>query len=233
MVSVRTGEGGYTTLLVPVFFSVDSRGGDVRFRGLEVLRGDEPCIAPLARIADPQQFGVVFPALLPPDWASRPLHQTLAGIESGRAEGESTFVTMAAGLPLTRRQLIAPLVVPDTIFQADEVQRTSRATWTMNGESPSPFGYLVLFNPVQLEPAGRFIVEGDLHAGGLSVGIIRDNRWLVHGEITEPGHFIAVFATQSPEPGSLVVANFLPGRSSKNSFEIVRAGWLADDGSPE
>jgi len=92
--------------------------------------------------------------------------------------------------------------------------------------------YLLQFRPVEIAPGGRFVVQGFLRSGGLSVGILRDNRWQEQAHVMEPGPFVVVLATSSPGPGSLVVATNLQNGALKNEFDINRAGWLAADAPP-
>jgi hypothetical protein len=230
---LSAGEPRSTILLTPVFFRAGQGGQSLRFRGLEVLPGDESCIEFLSRIADPGQFGVLFDAVLPADWRSRPLHQGIAVLEPARVSREPTFITVPRRLPLSRRQLTGALVVPETMFRDEIVRQTAPGAWMMNGEGRAPFSYLLQFRPVLLETDARLIVQGVLHAGGLIIGILRSNRWVAQAQILEPGPFLTVLATESPGPASLVVANNLQGASLKNVFEISRAGLLLNDNAPE
>jgi hypothetical protein len=184
----------------------------------------------MSRIIDPGRFGVLFSATLPPDWRSLPLHQKLLKIEPRPVSCDPTYVARPPDLRLTRHLLTAPLVVPEALFRADTVQRTPGGGWTMNGDAREAMGYLLQFKSLQLTPEGRVVVQGVLHAGGLTIGILRDNRWLLNIPMVEPGPFVAVLAVESPGPGSLVVANNLQVLgSSRNDFEISRLGWLPAD----
>jgi hypothetical protein len=198
-----------------------------------VLQGDEPCIEFLSRIADPGQFGVLFDAVLPADWRSRPLHEAISAFEPVVVNREPTFIAVPRHLPLSRRQLTGALAVPETIFRDETVRKTADGAWMMNGEGRAPLSYLLQFRPVLLETDARLIVQGVLHAGGLTVGILRSNQWIAQAQILEPGPFLTVLATESPGPASLVVANNLQGASLKNVFEISRAGLLLNDEAPE
>jgi hypothetical protein len=223
-------ERATTTVMLPVFFRVDPGRPSIHFRGLEVPHGDEGCVEQISRIVNLERFGVLFAATLPLDWRSRPLHQRLLEIEPHFVGPDPTFVASPPGLRLTHRLLTASLVVPETLFRAGGIRPTPAGGWSMNGEAREPMSYLLQFKSVPLTLEGRFVVQGVLHGGGLTIGILRDNRWLLNTQTVEPGPFVAVLATPSPGPGSFVVANNLQiSGSLKNDFEITRLGWLASD----
>jgi hypothetical protein len=198
-----------------------------------VPRGDEGCVPHISRIVNLEPFGVLFAATLPLDWRSRPRHERLLEIEPHFVSPNPRFLARPPDLRLTHRLITAPLAVPETLFKADTVRQTPAGGWAMNDDAREPMSYLMQFKSIPITPGGRFVVQGVLHAGGLSVGILRDNRWLLVTQTVEPGPFVAVLAPASAGPGALVVANDLQLEGHRrNDFEITRLGWLASDASP-
>jgi hypothetical protein len=106
----------------------------------------------------------------------------------------------------------------------------------MNGKADAPFGYLLYFAPVPVTSDGRFVVHGTLYRGGLVLQIVRNlqngplhpDDLLASAVVTTPGPFVAVLATNTRAPGSLLIANRLLDEQI-NNFEITRAGWVTAD----
>jgi hypothetical protein len=88
-----------------------------------------------------------------------------------------------------------------------------------------------------------FVVVGELRRGGLTIGLLREDRWVGNVNVTSPGWFAAVI--QVPEAGdyAAVLANNLPPmnqgvlgsltpswlQDSVNQFRIASAGWTVFD----
>jgi hypothetical protein len=227
-----TDDQATTSLLVPVFFRFDPGLLAVRFRGFELPRGDEGCVARLSRIADQGQFGLLFEAVLPPDWRSFPLHQRLAKLEPRFVSHYPTFATQPRNLRLTRRLLTEPLVAPAEMFRNPALRPTPAGTLRMNTDVATPMDYLLQLKTVELGPDGRFVVRGYIHAGGLTVGLLRDNRWFLVTHVIRPGPFVVALATDTKYPSSLVIANNVQNGSMKTDFEITGAGWFPSDPPP-
>jgi hypothetical protein len=117
--------------------------------------------------------------------------------------------------------------------------------WEMNAQADSPTSYLLEGKPLPVRKGGQFIAVGELEAGGLTIGLLKDNAWLGSRNIVEPGWFAV--AVQAPEDGvyALVIANNLKAPDSttwrsllgrlglggllsqpQNRFHIQSSGWL-------
>jgi hypothetical protein len=117
--------------------------------------------------------------------------------------------------------------------------------WEMDAQADSPASYLLEGKPLPVRKGGQFIAVGELEAGGLTIGFLKDNAWLGSRNIVEPGWFAV--AIQAPDDGvySLVIANNLKAPDStrwrsllgrlglggllgnpQNRFQIHYSGWL-------
>jgi hypothetical protein len=227
-------------VLTPVFYryrlesdvkDFTDRSSHYQFRGFELNTESAGCFQGVSRILDPTRFPLLLSATLAPAWREAPLYQTLATVE--RRPGAGTLHTMTApsDLPVTRSLLSAPLRPLDIDARAAALRAAARGGWTMDGPgglggTTGSFAYLLTSHARPTQAGDRLIVEGLLHEGGLSVGILRDNRWLTQVGVTTTGRFLAVVEVPSEGLSTAVIANNLPGGGASNRVDITRAGWI-------
>ena len=78
-----------------------------------------------------------------------------------------------------------------------------------------------------IDAASRLLVVGRIEQGGITVGLLKNDRWAGQVNVTEPGDFTVVLAAPSSGPYSLIIASDLPGGSLELSVELTRVGLLA------
>ena len=96
---------------------------------------------------------------------------------------------------------------------------------TIAEDDARPLDYIVTYKPRTTKPGHVFTVEGYLDSGGLFIGLVQGERYVVGERITVPGPFHVKFA---PPPGYYrgVVSNLLePRKGITTRARITRMGW--------
>jgi hypothetical protein len=207
-----------------------------RFKGIELAADERPCITRVSRVSDTGAAPLRLELNLPPRWREATLYQTLTRWEDRRLPEANTLYTMPSDLrvpPAIKTDVLDTPAGADIAERADVFTVNGPGRWSVNGAHGiggfGPYMYLARFKPRSLEAGDQLIVEGTLHAGGLMVGILRDDRWLMQQPVVVPGRFTVVLTIPSHGPGALVIANNLRDGASTNRFDITRAGWRYTD----
>jgi hypothetical protein len=239
--SIGVPENGETVqLMAPVFFRYrpvsdaadpTDRFSDYQFRGFEIESRDRDCLQGVERIADTTPFPLLLSATLAPDWKDGAFYQTLALVERPHAPRRISVSTAPNDLRVPRSTLTAPLRPLAVAARAVSLKQTGDGGWRQDAAAGivnglGPFGYLLTATPIATAAGDQLIVEGVMHEGGLTVGIVRGGSWLVQSPVTGAGRFLAVVQVPSDGEATVVIANNLPDRALANSFEIVKAGWI-------
>lgn len=204
-----------------------------RFKGIELGGEDRACLTGLRRMAHPIAAPLLLNAQLPSDWDRAPLYQTLTDWERRPPRLTVPSVhTAPPGLRFSRALLDRPL---EPLNPADVEERAATVTIASGRVSvdgaggvggAGPFMYLARTKPMALRASARFVAEGTLEQGGLTIGLVQEGQWVRQAHIVTPGRFIAVVEVPADGDYSLVIANNLSGGSLINRFVIDRAGWV-------
>jgi len=232
--------GAQVKLLAPVFYryqlasdAIDRTDSAYQFRGVETSVADTGCVQGIDRIVDTTRFPLLLSAALTPEWQQAELYQTIAAVERRSPRPDAlTTVTAPDDLRVSRAQMSSPLEPLAVAARADALATMTGGGWRMDGAggigaARGPFAYLLTTSTRPAHAGDQLIVEGTMRSGGLSIGLIRDDKWLIHTPVVVRGRFLAV--VQAPSDGSVsaVIANNLPSGSASNQFDITRAGWKA------
>ena len=123
-----------------------------------------------------------------------------------------------------------PSALGTPIYVSPELQR-SESHLSVNGAVSGPFTYLLRVAAQPLKQGSSFFATGAVEAGGLTVGLQRDGRWVGFVNVDSPGPFAVVVRAPSEGTYSLVIANCVAGSSADrpvaNVFHVDRAGWVS------
>lgn len=166
--------------------------------------------------------------LLPYDWRKRPLYQQI-GIPP--PPPIKPYHRYPEDLPLSFKQAKALMssLEPAAALQPIDIQSEMvsllEGEITVDGKATTPYSYLFQLPGEKLKDEPRvFLIEGELFKGGLTVGMIKDDRWASQINVTGHGKFVLAIEHSQ---GIYVptVANNVPGDPS-NHFVIRRMGWI-------
>jgi hypothetical protein len=237
-IRMPTRSSALVQVLAPVFYryplpfdeiDVTERLAIYQFRGLETAAADATCVQGIDRIIDTGRYPLLLSAALAPGWQEARLYQTIAAIErrSPRSDAIATF-TAPGDLPVSKKLLSLPLK-PLTVAARANALTATTGGWRMDGEGGirgvGPFAYLLETAAKSVRAGDQLIVDGVMRNGGLSVGLVRDDKWLIQTPVVGEGRFLAVVQVPSDGTANVVIANNLAEGSSSNHFEIMRAGW--------
>jgi hypothetical protein len=116
-------------------------------------------------------------------------------------------------------------ILPSAMVDRADIVRDKGDSWRARGKAASQYGYLARWPQTTVDGPRRLIVRGVLRRGGLTVGLLKNDRWAIVRNVTEPGAFDLMIAVPDSGQYQPVVANCLPASSLENDFEITSFGW--------
>jgi hypothetical protein len=200
-----------------------------RFQGLEVSRAGIPCVTGVYRLRDPARFALLLETDLPPGWIRSELYRTVARWERRVPRSEPVIATSPDDLRFTRQLLATPIApLPESAItqHVRAVTMQGPGQFTVDGSGGGRFGYLMEARPAHFQRGARFLAEGTLYTGGLTIGLVRGGEWARQAHVVSAGSFIVVVEVPADGEYSLIVANNLPQSARTNHFVVERAGWI-------
>jgi hypothetical protein len=213
------------------------------FEGIELARGFEPCVQEIARVRSLEPLPMLVNLNLTPGWREATLYQRLAAWELPNRAPVPSLYTLPSALTVTRRSL-ASEVQPPLLWKTPIVRDSSPAEWSITGTPQGPEWPALEFGAQARTPDDRFVVEGEVIRGGITVGLVRDHQWTEDGHlsIAKEGPFVAVLAPSAPGDYGVLWATGLssswflrnaPARLVRmaarfhdfNDVRISKAGW--------
>jgi len=151
----------------------------------------------------------------------------------------------SADTPLEVTSSSSPLNFEQAEFIGKELKRDG-AELMVDGQASGQYTYLLKLKERFLKSGEYFFATGTLAEGGLSIGLLEDDRWQGHLDISEPGPFHAVVMAPADGRYSLVIANNIDRNFSErrrrlgtkgaivewwehslqNRFRISASGWM-------
>jgi hypothetical protein len=227
-------------VLAPVFYryrlSSDvtdptDRSSAYQFRGFEIAAADKACVLGVDRLIDTERFPLLLSATLTPEWQRTELYQTIAALEHRSRPADALTTFAAPGTMRVSKDLLSSSLRPLTVTaRADALTPAGVGGWRMDGTgsigaATGPYGYLLTTAGERVRAGDQLVVEGVMRGGGLSVGLIRSDQWLVQTSVVAEGRFLAVVEVPSDGTVNVVIANNLSNGATANRFDIIRAGW--------
>lgn len=227
--------GGIRRLFAAVYSHPRSSAtieGAYYLAGLDLPEESAGCLSGLFRVRDAAGVALLPDLNLPPNWEQVTPFQTLDGIEARHAgEPSPEIYTFPTDLPVGRSTLVRPLTpfLEDDIEQRSATLAVTAAGWRVDGAGGvggrGPFLYLAQMKPRDVRQGDLVLAHGRLEYGGLSLGLIKDGRWLAQVPVTTPGDFAIVIRVPEDGAYSVVLANNVTGRSLENRLTVDRIGW--------
>jgi hypothetical protein len=249
----RTGRDFSRSLRIPavasptfVFFPFYTSGPgwndlDLRFTGIDVPRDQSSCVTNLWRV-DTERLPLLVMATLADGWRGQPLHETINGWEPAPRRAHVAPAVYGAGVPLPLRHSewahllsggdFLPLKGAPT-FLAPSAIVPAPGRVEVNGRAAGAGSYLVSWPETFVDRGRLLVAEGELDAGGITVGLTRDARWAAQLNIDVPGPFRVLIHVDEPAAYEPVVANHIAPTSvwravaRRNRFSLTRIGWTS------
>lgn len=154
-----------------------------------------------------------------------------------------SFTGRRRSVPATIRAVRAREPVIPLDPKRDFVVDRTRTQWTdaalafvdqsvvVRGEVPEEKRqtYTVVAQPVKAGPGSPyklFFAQGILRRGGITVGVLSQDRWAFSKTIASPGPFTILWTPPEDIAANAVIANFLTRDDRNVDAEITRWGWL-------
>lgn len=196
------------------------------FAGIELPAAQASCVTAARRIRNEQTPAVLMNVVLTPGWQHARLYARL-GWESERP---LLARTIAVPPSLSRRRAMG---APDHEIEGaiDSIAknvRRERDALVVHGQAAGAFTYLVTFAPRGISGSRLAMARGELHDGGITIGLIRDGAWVAATNVVQPGPFTVLVETPAGGTYQLVIANCLTGGQTSNRVTITKVGWVKE-----
>ena len=97
-------------------------------------------------------------------------------------------------------------------------------TLSFRGIADQPYSYLLMSRPVDLEPGDAALAEGSLHHGGVTIGLVKAERWASRVDVIDRGRFLGAAVATEAGPHAVVVAHCLHGADRRSAIALRRIG---------
>lgn len=142
--------------------------------------------------------------------------------------GRPAVVTVPDGRYVTRPEMGRIRYAVDDAaigFMADAVRYTGSG-WQLNATDTEPFTFLLGSWPQQVETDARLLVSGTLQSGGLSIGLLKNGRWLNTVNVTRAGRFAVVIEPSAEGPYDIMLANNQQDSSVPTRALVDAIAWI-------
>jgi len=97
-------------------------------------------------------------------------------------------------------------------------------TLSFRGLADQPYSYLLMSRQVDLQPGDAALAEGHLHHGGVTIGLVKAERWASRVDVIDRGRFLAAAVATERGPHAIVVAHCLHGADRRSAIALRRIG---------
>jgi hypothetical protein len=216
-------------ILLPVYsalYAGDRRSG---FRGIELARSHASCIAAIRRVGHLESLPVLVTAILGADWRTAAHYQTLRGVEDrddGSPFNVQVYLTQST-LEVRRSWSSHPAFDPWTgaVATSRAVAPTASGA-VVDGTPESGDAYLLQYAERRIPRGTCAFASGELTAGGLTFGILRNGLWDQTANVLDLGRFVAAGCAREDGDYSLVLANNNP-TGGVTRARLAKIGWNA------
>lgn len=206
--------------------------GDAQFAGLELGPRSLQRMRGIYRVLDGGPARLPIDVKLPGDWRSRSLFQRLA-VE--RPEGWAVGPTVScAGVPGCAGRLFE-------IERAGELPAASTGVGTIHapfvrvsggqvaafGSVESDSAYLLQWEAQALPGQAAFLMSGTLDEGGVTIGLLLDQRWYKPITLRGTGPFVALIPIDAPGTYTPLVTAAMPLGERRIGLTLSHAGFLS------
>jgi hypothetical protein len=209
----------------------DPRGPQYEFIGLEVPASKTGCVRRFSRIRE-TSTRLLVDAVLPPDWRSAHLYQTIAAWEPPDGRGSPRTSVFPVGADVRRSQLARPIEplhsMPEYLASIASIDEPGRLS--VNGWPRRPAVYLSSWPVAPASADDVLVATGEVGRGSFTIGLVRDDRWVAVVPVDQAGPFRVVIQPPGDGRYGVVVAN--GNRVSWSRLAIDRIGWVRDASDP-
>ena len=230
-----------------VFFAGYNSDGWNELAGVELPTADAGCLAGVFELDRAEYPDLLLNLTLTPQWQQARLYQTLTRFEVPFEGDGRPFIRYSypyGQLPVSFANLVP--AIPVAHERPDSGQTINRNDgWEIDGRPEAAYATLLRYRPQTLPAGSTFALAGHIHAGKISVGLLKDGRWagLVNvvtrgpfvatiGPVEDAGDYEAVIADYSEPPWASLylpkLRGFIPTyflRPGKVKVRIATAGW--------
>lgn len=106
------------------------------------------------------------------------------------------------------------------------------STWRIVDGAEGPFTYLLAARAPDVQPGWRLLVAGSLESGGLTVGLLKADRWLDQVHVLRTGLFAVVIEPSADGPLDIVIANNQVEGAKPTRASIDTVSWIEPSTGP-
>jgi hypothetical protein len=212
------------------FFPVYHLRATTRFAGLVVPTGYEDCFRSVGVIDNLASLPVLVNLTLTPTWRSSSLYQRLASREHAWTSDAPVVRAVPVDLVVPHASRLSHVTRIDADRTAPGVTRGDAARgWAGRISDAGPY-QLLIHVPVARVASGTLLeASGVMGSGGLAIGLVQNDLWVVSQTVTAPGPFTVLIRPPGEGEYGALVVNFsmLVWRQQPRALFRRAARWLA------
>lgn len=201
------------------------------FSGISMDKESFACFASFSQVLNLEKVGLLPSIILQSDWSSMPLFQRFAlNNQSSQKKVDMFYGEFGVTEKFANNSLNnMPFLSLENLSWRDKQVLQSKAGLAVSGVPESKYTYLMQLKRAEINASRTLIASGRLIKGGLTIGVIDDDKWVKQINITEPQKFTVAIKLKKGNYTPLIASN-LPNGEASNNFEIYKFGW---DSPPE
>lgn len=225
---VRAASNGPSRFYFPVVWSLNGVSTEVTLEAATLVL---PCVENVSHV-DLGDLPMVPYLQLTPGWKDAKLYQHRT-FTPADAEGAQKETAWSEPIRSNRSASVLYLgVLPATVEPAfglpsyvSPIATPEGEGWNLSGQPASTYAYLLQSAPSARRRDDLLLAEGVLREGGLTIGLLKNERWAVQLSVTQRGPFrVALFVPEDGEYRVLIAAE-QPSPSARLSSGLRRVGW--------
>jgi len=176
---------------------------------------------------------VLVTAILGPDWRTATHYQTSIGTEP-REDGVAWHARFYPMLTTNVPRSVISRPTTDVWHEAGFTSKVAAAVpplgMKVDGIPESGYSYLLQSRASAIARGTCAVAEGELIAGGLTFGLLRNGQWYQQVNILDRGPFVAAGCAQDDGTYFIVLANDNPV-GDVTTATLTKIGWVMPEGT--
>lgn len=212
-------------------FAID---GQSAFAGIELGPSALARMTGVYRVDSGGPSGLPLDVRLPADWRQRPLYQRLH-IEPANPRAMPDTPVICANNAGCKHSIAYVDRLPDARLAVSErsmgmihspIVTVGAGEVVVDGDAESESSYLFQMQERAVASPAAFVAAGELHEGGITIGLLKQGAWYRQAVVSKPGPFIVVVPVDDAGTYVPLFTNAMPPGQRRARFSVSAAGFM-------